>query len=428
MGIPGGLCGLEDRGGNRGKVRRGPLDRPVRFAAAHDVEPPIVTPRETLGAQDRGGAERDRHIEAMTHLQARKPGAGDAEDRKRMGIEGDRFSDCGGVASIFTLPESVAQDHAWGPAARLVVGGSEKCSESGNHSQHVEKITAHPKHVGGAHLASRGEIGSVTAKGEEAREGLLVFANLLPKRIRAVSLRACGNSRRIILIGDPDPSQFVWLADRQCSQTDGVEELEDRRVCADAKGQREDRHDREARIQPQEADAMAEVLYNGVKHAEGIHAVDLLADQYWIAEFAAGCMAGLAGRQATGNVFESFGVEICFQFAGALFIPTLAVEVAAPAHVSILGWAENAADGLYQLVPPAGLLVELFLARRRQTVVAGFAVVFRGPPKGRDPAAIFETVQGGKEGPVLYLQNIFRSAFNGVGDRVAMRRSRHQRP
>ena len=54
--------------------------------------------------------------------------------------------------------------------------------------------------------------------------------------------------------------ELFGLGDRKAAQPDRVEQLEDRRVRADAEGEREDRDDGEARLEEEPPRAVAEVL------------------------------------------------------------------------------------------------------------------------------------------------------------------------
>lgn len=56
------------------------------------------------------------------------------------------------------------------------------------------------------------------------------------------------------------------MLDREGAEADGIEELEDSRVGSDAEGERENRDQGEARIEKQQAEAMAGVLEKVLKH------------------------------------------------------------------------------------------------------------------------------------------------------------------
>ena len=76
------------------------------------------------------------------------------------------------------------------------------------------------------------------------------------------------------------------LRHRQLLEHQPVDHAEDGGIGADAQGQRQDSHNREAGVPAQHARAVTQVLPQGFKEAEAVHTVDLLAQQSGIAELA----------------------------------------------------------------------------------------------------------------------------------------------
>jgi hypothetical protein len=69
---------------------------------------------------------------------------------------------------------------------------------------------------------------------------------------------------------------------------------------------------------------------------------------------------------------------------------------------------------------------ELPLALRREPVIPGFTVVLRRAPERGDPAAIPETIQGRVKRSVFNLKYVIGDPLYGVGDRLAMGRTKHE--
>src|SRR4029077_14686714 len=78
--------------------------------------------------------------------------------------------------------------------------------------------------------------------------------------------------------------------------------------------------------------------------------------------------------------------------------------------------AEHQFDGAPIRSPPGDLVVEHPPPRRRQVVVARDAIVLRGAPVGRHPAALLVSVQGGIERPLPDLKASARQLLDPVGN------------
>lgn len=90
-------------------------------------------------------------------------------------------------------------------------------------------------------------------------------------------------------------------------------------------------------------------------------------------------------------------------------------------------WPKHAIDRLDQTLPTIRVFKKLFTSSCRQPVVPGLAVVFRSSPKRCDPASILQAMQCRIKRTVLHLKNIFRALLDDMGNRMAMRRTQHQR-
>jgi hypothetical protein len=69
---------------------------------------------------------------------------------------------------------------------------------------------------------------------------------------------------------------------------------------------------------------------------------------------------------------------------------------------SLFDGAEHLVDGADHAFPAGHFGGQLFASDGGEAIVAGFSVVLGGAPEGSDPAAVFEAVEGGVKGAVLY--------------------------
>ncbi len=134
--------------------------------------------------------------------------------------------------------------------------------------------------------------------------------------------------------------ELLRVLDRQRPEPHRIQELEDRRVGADAERQRQNRDERERGIQTQQAQAMAHVLHDCFERGDGVHAIDLLADARRVAELAPRGEPRLVGRHAAGDVVVGFNGEMRLELTGALIVPAAAAEEAADRHGRITRAAE----------------------------------------------------------------------------------------
>src|SRR5262245_5318348 len=89
---------------------------------------------------------------------------------------------------------------------------------------------------------------------------------------------------------------------------------------------------------------------------------------------------------------------------------------------------KDAADRASQLLPLVRLDVELLAAPGGQTVELCAAIVLRGAVLERNPAALDEPVQRGVQRPLLHPQQMIGAGLDGLGQRMAVRRSELKRP
>ena len=78
---------------------------------------------------------------------------------------------------------------------------------------------------------------------------------------------------------------------------------------------------------------MPKVLPDRLEEADGIHAIDLFANQSGVAQLAVRGVAGIAWRHAAGEVVVDLDRQVRVELARPLGVPTSATEEACPGHV-----------------------------------------------------------------------------------------------
>ena len=156
------------------------------------------------------------------------------------------------------MPQVVADDGRGSADARALLFGQEEAPARGPDAEHVEVVGAreHPARALG--LALSAQVERREAVGGESVEGLCVVAEVQVVGVRDLR-EAVAVRRRAAHVDEP---RLVAHA-RQRPQERRVDEAEDRRVRADADGQRHDGHQREARTLQQRPRAEAHVLPQG---------------------------------------------------------------------------------------------------------------------------------------------------------------------
>ena len=284
---------------------------PAAAQAAHHDQVEHVAAELGLAAQ------RQRDVEAVADHQAVEAGRRHADDLVRALVDQQRRVGGQIAAAQLALPEVVAEDHAAGGTRRGIVGGGEEAAAPGPHAERVE--------VGGAdHHAARGP--QVASDAREARrpreevERLLAGLQLVPLRAGQPVPRR-GHAHAAVAAGDAHLDDLVGPCHRQAAQAHRVEQLEDRRVGADAEGERGDRDHREADVVAERARRVAQVAGEPIEPADAVHLVDLLADAGEVAQLAAGGVASVGGRHAARDVVGRLDLEIALELASAFAIP-----------------------------------------------------------------------------------------------------------
>ena len=263
--------------------------RHAAFQPAHLSDPPIAIVFAARRANDRGRLERHSHRERRVDVgplagaKAEEFARRHADDASRNVVDADDVIDRVVAASEPATPQPMAHDHHR-RLADAVVGVSERSSGDG-HAERLKEIAAD---VLEAHLLGGRSIDGhrdrIRIRDAQQRGERVLFADQPPIEIRANRrgahaigaqaieiavdvLDAVGKSRTRPL----DDDQRAGIADRQRFQNRRIDEAEDRRVRADADGQREDYRQREDRRLPQLPQPVASVLERRIEPVEYGH-------------------------------------------------------------------------------------------------------------------------------------------------------------
>ena len=210
---------------------------------------------------ERGGAERQRDVERLADLEARERRRRHADDGDRPIEHGERTSDRVVAAAERRLPEPVA-DHGRRAASTAIVAGSEQPSTRGNDAERAEEVAADPQAARPSRFRAAPDDELGVAPREHRRERALVRANQFPQGSGRFRVDAVVAAERLRPIG-PDLGQLLRTRDGEAAQLDGVDEVKDRGVRADAERERENRDDGEDRTalqQPQPVSRVAESM------------------------------------------------------------------------------------------------------------------------------------------------------------------------
>jgi hypothetical protein len=154
------------------------------------------------------------------------------------------------------LPQRVT-DHRDADAATLdVIDGTDQPPDSGRHAERLEEVARHPEAIHVLHFACRRQIEARIAKGNQRREGLLSRQQLLVLRQRDLPV-ATGVTAGAPVARQSHFDELMRGADRQRAQAQGVQQLEDRGVGANAQGERRDGGEGESRLLSQLAGRQA---------------------------------------------------------------------------------------------------------------------------------------------------------------------------
>ena len=129
-----------------------------------------------------------------------------------------------------------------------------------SHSERAEVLAADEDAVGRAKIGSLADAKVVGAPREHPVKRLLLIPELLPDGPCQLRVAAGVEAESAIASDNSNLDQLVRVRDRQRPQRDGIDQLEDGRVRADAKRKRQHSDDREPGVFQQRAERVTEIL------------------------------------------------------------------------------------------------------------------------------------------------------------------------
>src|SRR5262249_29485791 len=236
---------------------------PAWFEPTEHGEPRDV-PRVELGAE---GAERERDIEGAADFETEERRRRHADDIDWPRNDGDGFADDVVAPAEMTLPQRVAQDRTGARAALPVVIRREQPATLGADSERPEAVAADPQQPHESPALAIAECSRTVGPREETVERLLSIAHLLEQRIGHVR-RVTIDARIAVRILDPHARELSRIGDRQRAKANGVQQVKDRRIRADAERERKDGDDGECRTPAQHPQRVSEIDACGVGPSE----------------------------------------------------------------------------------------------------------------------------------------------------------------
>jgi hypothetical protein len=231
--------------GARRVERRAGLEPPdglqmLAAAAAIGDRPVVADERPHLGALIE--AFGDERLEGWRHH---------ADDREWPIVHRDHPSDGGRIGAEPAAPEAVAQDGGL-PAGGRVFGGGEVAPDRRRDAEHPEEVPRHAHPADPFRLAVGHQRRTPRADERHVVERVAAVAPVEERQVADVA----GRSGRPPLA---DGDEAIGIRIRQRTEQHGIEDAEDRRVRADAEGERHERDRREAGRAPQQPRGVANV-------------------------------------------------------------------------------------------------------------------------------------------------------------------------
>src|SRR2546426_1483529 len=220
-----------------------------------------MTERKTVVARAEDGLDADRHgnVKSVAYGNAIETRRRDADNLKRITVQGQPFSNHRGVAGKISLPEGVTDVCSRYAAARLVIPRTKQPPQNRLHAKDVKEIAADADSFRFADLAARGQIESLVGPDGQFGESFLALADLLPHGKGELGVSARKLAGTPVAVCNPDGPQVLGVLDRNGTKTDGVDELEDGSVGADTEGESQDGDDGKAGTEAKKPESMAKV-------------------------------------------------------------------------------------------------------------------------------------------------------------------------
>ena len=126
--------------------------------------------------------------------------------------------------------------------------------------------------------------------------------------IRHAALEHASPIRHRIVLDDAH--ETVGVGERQRLQQNRIDHATDGRGCADAKRERQDRDDGEARRQTEGSRRVSHVLPQLIEPDRNPHGAGILADQRYVTERSEGGATRLIGRHPSRDVVLGFPLDV----------------------------------------------------------------------------------------------------------------------
>src|SRR5690348_1705450 len=153
-------------------------------------------------------------------------------------------------------------------------------------------------------------------------------AGVAPKTFAAIAEGTCVRNFRRLASGPAKHDKLRRVAHRQRTEDHRVDQAEDRRIGADAEGQRQDRYGCEPGVAAELAEAVAQILDQGFEPLEAPGGAHLFLDLRGVAEGAACGVGGFFRRSARGLLVFRFQFQMTAQFALKLRLALMTAEQA----------------------------------------------------------------------------------------------------
>ena len=223
------------------------------------------------------------------------------------------------------LPERVAHHCRFRSASPAVVVGPSSRPRIGGDAEHLEEIAAHPQAAGPARVDAAPDHEPGVAPREHPGERLLVAGDQLPERIGGFRVDAFVAAVGLRTVGT-DFREVLSIVNRQEPQPDGVEQLKDGGVRADAERERQDRHGREDRTAAQEPQSIPQVAHRVLGDADPALIAAVVLVQRDAAQGAKGRATRLRGGHAALEVEVDLPIEVVLQFVIELALDRVPLE------------------------------------------------------------------------------------------------------
>ena len=194
------------------------------------------------------GLDADRHgnVKGVADGNAIETRRRHSDDLKGIAIQGEPFSNHRGVASKISLPEGVTDVCSRHAATGLVILRTQQPPQNRLDAKDVKEIAADADAFCIADLSAGGQIEPLVGPDSDFGEAFLALADLLPHGKSELGILARKLPGTPVSVCNPDGSQLLRVLDRNGAQADGVDELEDGGVGADAESKGQDGDESEA--------------------------------------------------------------------------------------------------------------------------------------------------------------------------------------